>query len=150
MKDILAVVGSVKFAHPDGRSIAEQIIRDELGSRRPDVVTSGGAAGVDTLGERAAADRGIATAIFRPQVNRWHGPSGFRSRNLQIAHTCTRALRIVCAGSTTYGSGWTVDEAQRMSKPVRRVIVGLDGTVTDSGWPVQAAENQLMLNLNGG
>lgn len=134
--DILAIVGSVSFACPDAIHVVHQIIGDELAWRRPDEVTSGGADGVDTAAEQIAAEFNIPTPhIFRPTARRWHGPGGFKERNQRIADTCTRALRIVCAQSKTYGSGWMVDEAQRQGKPVRRVVIAADGAVTDSGWP---------------
>lgn len=135
MTDILAIVGSTRFACPDGPAIAEALIAAELATRRPDVVTSGGAACVDTLGEQAADRLGIAKEIHRPKVRRWAGPDGFQARNLLIATGCTRALRISCAHSRTYGSGWTGDRAAEMGKPVRRVVINADGTVIDSGWP---------------
>lgn len=134
-QDILAIVGSVKFACPDGPVIAVQIINAELLARRPDAITSGCAEGVDQAGEQAADLRSIEFIGYPPKRRQWHGPGGFKERNQRIADTCTRALRIVCAESKTYGSGWTVDRAAEQGKPVRRVVIHTDGTVTDSGWP---------------
>ncbi len=135
MPDILAIVGSVEFACPDGEAIARRLVADELTSRRPDRVVSGGAKGVDTIGVAVAAQLGIDYTEHHPGVRRWDGPNGFKARNQLIARDCTRALRIVCAKSRTYGSGYCVDLAQRRGKPVRRVVIHPDGTWTDSGWP---------------
>jgi hypothetical protein len=132
MEDILAVVGSTKFAVPNGLHVARLVILEEVSTNRPDAIVSGGAEGVDTLAEEIAHAHNIRF-IGRPaKVRRWEGAGGFRERNLQIANTCTRALRVVCAYSKTYGSGWTVDRAAEMGKPVRRVVIA--DTCTDSGW----------------
>lgn len=135
MADILAIVGSTWFACPDGLAIARLVIVDELTARRPDTVTSGGAPGVDTIGQEAAERFGIGTDVFPPKVHRWNGRGGFKERNQKIADRCSRALRIVCAESTTYGSGWTCLQVQRQGKPVRTVVIDRGGGVTDSGWP---------------
>lgn len=133
--NILAIVGSTTFAYPGGEAVARRIIHAELLATNPNVVVSGGAVGVDTIAVAVAAHLGIPVREFQPKAHRWGAVGGFRERNRVIAGTCTRALRIVCATSTTYGSGWTVDRAERQGKPVRRVVIAADGSVTDSGWP---------------
>lgn len=135
MVDVLAVVGSTSFVCPDGLAIARQIIVDELTERRPDQVVSGGAAGIDTLAVDIATRLGIDCVERHPGMRRWDGPNGFKARNLLIARDATRALRIVCAKSRTYGSGWTCERVQAQRKPVRQVVIHPDGTVVDSGWP---------------
>jgi hypothetical protein len=132
--DVLAVVGSTEFACLRGFALAHQVIHDELVTHRPDALTSGGADGVDTLAETLAGVLHIPTRIYPPRVRRWAGPSGYRERNQRIADTCTRALRIVCANSTTYGSGWTCERVREHGNPVRTVVIHPDGRTVDSGW----------------
>ena len=136
-RDVLAIVGSVRFTAAGWPAIVRRIVDDELAAHRPDAVVSGGAAGVDTAAEAAARRHGIEFIGHRPTVRRWAGPGGFMERNQRIADTCTRALRIHCADSTTYGSGWTVARAAERGVPVRHVQINSDGTVVDSGWPAQ-------------
>jgi hypothetical protein len=136
VSSILAIVGSVRFACPDGPAIAAWIVGDELLWRTPDAVTSGCAEGVDTIGENAAGESHVDFIPHPPKVRSWHGPGGFKERNQAIADTCTRLLRIACAETKTFGGGWTAREAQRQGKPVRHVIVHRDGRVDDSGWSV--------------
>lgn len=139
MIDVLAVVGSTRFTCAHGLALAHQVIHDELVTHRPDALTSGGADGVDKLSEHLAAPLHIPTRIYLPKVKRWAGPGGFRERNQRIADTCTRALRIVCAESKTYGSGWTCERACEQGKPVRVVVIHPDGRLVDSGWPQPVA-----------
>ncbi len=145
MTDVLAIVGSVTFACPAAEALVAHLVLDELTARRPDKVVSGGARGVDTIGVAVAARLGIDYTEHHPGVRRWDGPDGFKARNIIVATTCTRALRIVCANSRTYGSGWTVDQAERQGKPVRRVVIHPAGGVTDSGWPQPDQQDQLPL-----
>ncbi len=143
MTDILAIVGSTRFACPRGLTIVRHLVAEELQVRRPNVVTSGGAEGVDTIGAEYAERAGIRTLIFPPTVRQWAGPGGFRERNQRIADTCTRALRVVCGSSRTYGSGWTCDRVREQGKAVRTVVVYADGAVVDSGWPVPVTQPHL-------
>lgn len=135
MTDILAIVGSVRFACPKGLLIARDLIAEELDERRPDAVVSGDADGTDTLAKNAALARDIRYIGHPPKRRRWAGPGGFMERNLRVAHDATRAMRIACVDSKTFGSGWTVARVEEMCKPVRRVFIDRDGNVTDSGWP---------------
>lgn len=151
MSDILAIVGSVRFTCPDGLIIARNLICGELDRERPGLITSGGAVGVDTLAEQAAAKYRLPSRIYRPTVRRWAGSGGFAERNLRIARACTRLLRIACAESRTFGSGWTALQATKLRRPVRTVIVGRDGTFADSGWPDKAAQLDLLdMTIIGG
>ncbi len=145
MADVLAIVGSVEFVCPAGEAIARQLVVEELTTRRPDKVVSGGAAGVDTIADEEAAKVDVPFAAFPPKERRWDGPNGFKARNIVLSNACTRALRIVCAKSRTYGSGWTCDRAERQGKPVRRIVIHPDGTWTDSGWPTTVPDQQLPL-----
>jgi hypothetical protein len=130
----LAIVGSTRFAHPDALHIARLIILYKLEVFEPDCVISGGAEGIDSLADECATGMGVPTLIHRPKNQRWK-PEGFEDRNRLIAEGCTHLLAIRChrfgknnrwmshcAGST-YGSGWTADEAERLGKVVERIVL---------------------------
>lgn len=121
----LAIVGSCSLA---GNTEAAQIIVRLFDEYQPTRFVSGGAVGIDTMAEAEAKRRGIKCRIFRPDVKQWEPPSGaygFKARNIDIAETCDRLVRIVAVGSKTYGSGWTRDYAKRLGKPTEeyRVVV---------------------------
>lgn len=121
--DVLAVVGSEHWpADSDSEERVKEVIRAVVAIRRPDKVISGGAAGVDTWAIQVAKELGIDYEEFRPKNRRW-APDGFKARNIVIARTCTRLLAVRSRLSTRYGSGWTADYAERLGKPVRRVII---------------------------
>lgn len=133
--DVLAVVGSVDFGYGgEAAAVVYELVVDEIAERRPDLVISGGAPGVDTISVQAAKDLGVPTAEFHPRRRVWAGPDGFRARNIKVGDVCTRAMRISCVDTRTYGSGWTVDRIEKLGKPVRRIVIHRDGLVVDSGW----------------
>ncbi|MFI7608749.1 hypothetical protein ACIBTV_27065 [Micromonospora sp. NPDC049366] len=109
--DVLAIVGSTWFSDRTALAVARSEILGVFERRRPDVVVSGGAEGIDTLGVALARARGIVVREHKPQVRRWDGPGGFEERNLLIARDCGRILRIACRWSPTFGSGWTYQKA---------------------------------------
>lgn len=133
MADVLAVVGSARFACRDGVEIARRIVAAEITERRPDLVVSGGAVGVDSIAAAVARAAGVEVTEFLPRHRRWE-PEGFKARNIVVAGACTRLLAIRCAESRTYGSGYTRDLAGKQGKPTRTVVVGRDGQVRDTGW----------------
>lgn len=148
MGDVLAVVGSVRFACARYGDVAvahlvAQIVGDELVWRRPDLLVSGGAEGVDTWAVQTASELGVPYREHLPKHRRW-APDGFKARNDLIAADCTRLLAIRCAESKTYGSGYTRDEAERRGKPVRTVTVRRDGSFDDTGWPKQVDQPTLI------
>lgn len=121
----LAIVGTRVLACPGDRDRAWLRAAQAITRLRPDVVISGGAEGSDEIGEAVAVGAGYAEAagtllIFRPRVRRLNGPGGFRERDEQIAAGCTHLLRLDCKFATTYGSGWTADEAERRGAVVVR------------------------------
>lgn len=133
MRDVLAIVGSVRFVCPLGLILVRGLVHNELQDRRPDQVVSGGAVGVDTVAVDVADLHHVPWHEFLPANKRWE-PDGFKARNLQIVEACTRLLAIRCAEAKTYGSGWTCDRARDLGKPTRTVTIGRDGTVEDTGW----------------
>jgi len=91
-------------------------------------VISGGADGVDSIAAQAAATYGYTEAdgslvVHRPAKKRFHGAGGYRERDGLIAADCTHLLRLSCMQATTYGSGWTANEAERLGKIVVRAQV---------------------------
>jgi predicted Rossmann fold nucleotide-binding protein DprA/Smf involved in DNA uptake len=123
--DVLAVVGSQELTEQQEWEAVSIIIR-VIEDRRPDKIVSGGAKGVDTLAKLVADRLGVPFKAYDPQARSWGAPGGFRDRNRQIVHACTRLLCLRSAQSRTYGSGWTADEAERQGKPVRRVSLERD------------------------
>jgi len=119
----LAIVGSTQFADDEPAAVkAALLIRKVITREEPDVVISGGAPGIDSLAAMTAAEMGVPVTEHLPQHKRWE-PDGFKARNLLIAQDCTHLLAIRHPDSTTYGSGWTADCAERMGKRVRRVEI---------------------------
>lgn len=127
----LAIVGTRVLACPGDTAGVAALVRAAIARLSPDVVISGGADGVDGIAERVARDIGYreeagTLIIHRPTVKRFHGPGGYQERDALIAADCTHLLRLSCRQATTYGSGWTADEAGRLGRIVvrRQVCAG--------------------------
>jgi len=120
-RDALAVVGSTHVGTAQ-LVVARHVIEQVLDRRRPDVIISGGAFGVDTLARVIADERGIPVIEYLPRNRRWQ-PYGFKERNLLIVRDCTRLLCLRSPASRTYGSGWTADVAEQEGRPVKRVML---------------------------
>ena len=114
----LAIVGSTSL---DGNEAAVRAIAEVLDRYKPDAVVSGGAVGIDSMAAQLARARGIPVTEHLPRVPRWG--DGFKPRNLLIAHDCTHLVRIVAAGSKTYGSGWTRDRAKENGAAVEEIVL---------------------------
>lgn len=123
----LAVVGSTNITDKQ-REIASVIIDGFLFAYTPELVISGGAFGIDSLARgrvtawNRAQEWNINFMEFLPKNQRWE-PEGFKERNLLIAQECDYLLCIRSQQSTTYGSGWTADQAERLGKTVWRITV---------------------------
>ena len=116
----LAIVGSTAFEHdPVALAQASALIEQVLLHYQPELVVSGGAPGIDRLAEGLANAHALPTLVRKPRNPRWE-PHGYKERNIQIAETCTHLLAIRHTSSTTYGSGWTADYAERLGRQVRR------------------------------
>jgi hypothetical protein len=113
---ILAIVGSCCLA---GDPAAYIVIDDVLTRYSPSRVVSGGAPGIDSMAKERCDARSIPCEEFLPKVKRWEG--GFKPRNLKIARACDALVRIVSARSSTYGSGWTRDQAAKLGKPTEEI-----------------------------
>ena len=121
---VLAVVGSTEFEKDRTASMdATELIEAAFDQYRPRLVVSGGAPGIDRLAARLARRRGIEVKEFPAKVWKWDGEGGFKERNVWVAETCTHLLAIRHYNSTTYGSGWTADEAEKRGKQVARLMV---------------------------
>ena len=122
---ILAIVGSTEGHFSDEQEAeTKNYIRQFILKHHPYRIITGGATGADTWGFEIARELGIETVVFFPAHPRWE-PNGYKERNQKIAEAATALLRIVHHKSTTYGSGWTRDEAGRIGKPTIERIVGL-------------------------
>ncbi len=142
-RDIIAIVGSVSFMCPTGLAIARRVIVAELTGRVPDLVVSGGADGIDKLAVAIAEELGIPALECPAKDRSWNGANGFRARNMKISNLCTRAMRISCSRSKTYGSGFTVDRAETLyHRSVRRIEIHPDGTMDDKGWTIPPAAQE--------
>ena len=125
---ILAVVGSTQLNESQTMA-AKFAIQGALEILDPTGFTSGGAKGVDTLGQDLFwTFRPDAKDVFiwLPEHPSWKGKGGlkgFEHRNRLIAETCDSLLRVVRKDSTTYGSGWTADRARELGKDVWEVFV---------------------------
>lgn len=118
----LGIIGSTKFVRPSAYREAEEIIDEALYNLLPDVVVSGGADGIDSMGARKARLRDIEVVEHLPKNRRWQ-PEGFKARNILIAEDCDQLLVIRCRQSKTYGSGWTADYAAGIGVTVRRHLL---------------------------
>lgn len=124
----LAIIGTRVLKCPDDISNAGHRALSAISRLRPAVVISGGAEGVDTVAEFIARAMGYSESsgtliIHRPAARRFHGVGGYRERDALIAADCTHLLRLSCRQATTYGSGWTADEAERLGRIVVRMQV---------------------------
>jgi hypothetical protein len=117
----LAVVGSVSFRNPDITTMADTLVIGTMTRYRYEIelVVSGGAVGIDTVGETWADVLGLPKRIHLPENRRWK-PDGFEKRNLKIVDDCTHLLCVRDKYSKTYRSGWTADRAQEKGKVVWR------------------------------
>lgn len=124
----LAIVGSTSFVNPLGERIAKDLIIEVVKAYRARIgwLISGGAQGVDSWAAMTGHALGVSVIEHLPRNKRWE-PEGYKERNETIAQDCTHLLRISCAKSKTYGSGWTADRAQQLGKRVWRFVVPENG-----------------------
>lgn len=136
----LAIVGSTRFVNPFGEAVARNVIEGLVGGLYlTDTVVSGGAVGVDSWAAEAAETAGISVKEFIPLNKRW-APHGYQERNLLIAQECDALVRIYCAESRTYGSGWTADRAFDLGKPVIMVKVPANGVLVEISTRIENGE----------
>lgn len=124
----LAIVGTRVLACDGDRQRVAARVKAAVEKLRPAVIISGGAKGVDEIAETVTRLMGYDEAdgtliIHRPTTRKFHGPGGYRERDAQIAQDCTHLLRLACRQATTYGSGWTADEANRLGRVVVRALM---------------------------
>lgn len=123
---ILAIVGSTRFANPNAYALALPEIVLAVEALRPAKIISGEADGMDAFAKAYAVTRGIPYQGFPPAHPQWE-PHGYKERNMQIAAHCTHLLAIRCQASSTYGSGFTADQAETAGRQVRRITVPIAG-----------------------
>jgi predicted Rossmann fold nucleotide-binding protein DprA/Smf involved in DNA uptake len=107
----LAIIGS--------RSITS-VDLDKLIPVKPDLIVSGGAAGVDSLGEAWARKHGIKTHIIKPNWAKYGRSAGFK-RNPDIVDAADEVLAIW--DGVSKGTMHTVAYARSKNKPVRIVTI---------------------------
>lgn len=133
---ILAIVGSRDVP----QEAAYKTIKDALNRHKPVIVVSGGAkvrasdrlrklVSIDEEAAALARADNIQVIEFLPTNFRWDAPGGFKERNQKIADACVCLVRIASATTTTYGSGWTADYAERTGKNVERFVVDEKGEI---------------------
>lgn len=129
----LAIVGTSHELNSVELFSAGDVITDCLKRLRPDLVISGGAAGIDTIAVNKAVELGFPTKNYLPNG---HDTRHFMMRNKQIAEACDSLLCIttkvkdeMCYHHTrpqnhqkTAGC-WTLREVNFMGKPCKLVIV---------------------------
>ena len=141
----LAIVGSKSFARPDALEDARMLVVEVVSLLRPDIVVSGGCAGMDQVARETVAPLGYTTSDNRfeqytPTIRRWGPPwripdqpprvllggrveGGFLARNWIVVLRSTAVLAVRCRSSSTYGSGWTADTAAEYRKPAAKVLL---------------------------
>jgi hypothetical protein len=144
MADVLAIVGSTRFIDEHALHNATTLIEGVLTRRRPNLIVSGAAPGIDALAATMARERDIELREFPPAHPRWE-PDGYKQRNDLIADSCTRLMRIACRWATTYGSGYTHDRASAQGKLCWSITLptnlraGRFQVTGDNGGPVTVA-----------
>jgi hypothetical protein len=135
---ILAIVGSRDVNKAGGL----KAIQDAIERHKPLVIVSGGAKAsgasrlrglisIDEEAEKLGHELGIQVVSFRPTTYQFHGPGGFKERNIKIGDLCQCLVRIASSTTTTYGSGWTADYAMNAGKNVERFVVDEKGVITN-------------------
>ena len=118
----LIIVGSTETNSDDSLPIIEEVIK----RLKPKKVGSGCAIGTDTHVELYCKTHDIPFKRFPPEHHSWHGTlnlRGFKYRNLKMAKWGNYGIRIASRRSRSYGSGWTIDQMEKMKKPVERYEV---------------------------
>lgn len=114
----LAIVGSRLFdKDAQAKDWAARYIQWVLTKYEPEVVISGGAVGIDQLAATLAAFEDIEVVEFLPAYPTW---PEYKKRDKLIAEDCTHLLAIIHPMSTSYGSQWTADYAEKIGRKVAR------------------------------
>lgn len=131
-----AIVGSQgksfsELQKRDAIHLIQFIISDVIstfGREGTTFISGGEPTGVDTWAEEIVdVWRGIEKQIFLPEPRTGRdSPSDwerFKKRNIKVAEACDVLYAIRSKSSTTYGSGWTADYAEKLGKEVHRYYV---------------------------
>lgn len=135
----LGIVGARSFLNPRWEEIATEVIYADLEQLdipdREMGIVSGGAAGIDSLGERIADKEWYRKCIFPPKTKTW---PDFRARNELIGQVSTWVLGIRCESTKTWGTGHMCEYAESLGKPVARRVIHnnprCEGCPTDRSW----------------
>lgn len=137
----LAVVGAREFKNANALTIAGTIITNAIGRLEVDDrefgIVSGGAVGIDTLGEQIADDGWFRKCILPPKNKRWE-PDGFKARNELIGEVCDWMIGVRCEYTKSWGTGHACEYAESLGKPVERYVIhdlpGCVGCEVDASW----------------
>ena len=119
----LAIVGSQDrhwSAFDDSVDDARELIMAEIERVQPDIVVTGDADGVDSWARQIAEMLKIPIREYKSEGYSWEH---FKLRNIKIAEDCDLLLCVRSKRTTTYGSGWTADYAEKLGVPVKRVVL---------------------------
>lgn len=89
-----------------------------LTDRRPELIISGGAPGIDALAERYAREENIPLQVF-PADWKQYGKSAGPRRNTEIVAVATHVLAL--PSSSSVGTYDTIRKAERAGKPLHVV-----------------------------
>ena len=143
----LAVVGARSFVNPNGLVVARQLVEDTIEhiqaledvADRNFGIVSGGADGVDSIGEEVADDCWYRKVIFPPRNRVWE-PDGFKARNELVGQLCSFMVAVRCFRTKTWGTGHAAEYTESLGKPVARYVVcanlNCTGHSTDSSWRI--------------
>ncbi len=128
MNDVtLAIVGTRVLAHPGDVGRAVRHMEEAIRDLNPKCIITGGAQGIDLIAEAVAATFNYTIdddlIVLKPAAQKWAAEGGYRERNIAIVDTCTHLLWLSCTSSSTYGSGWTAQQARKAGRQVTEITV---------------------------
>ena len=114
---VIAIVGSRTFVNPNNARTAVEAAVARIAARHPTAtIVSGGAAGVDTWAEQAAARHGLSCIVFRPDWDK-HGRAAGFIRNTEIVKAASHVLGFHNGHSR--GTADSLRKARETGKPTR-------------------------------
>lgn len=137
----VAVIGARTFLNPDWERIARAVIEERLESLDlpwiSSGIVSGGADGIDSLGEKVADHEWIKKCIILPKNKVWE-PEGYKARNEMVIEVASWVVAIRCESTKSWGTGHAAELADSLGKPVERYVIHKNsrctGCVVDPSW----------------